>query len=40
MHGTAAGDQKHVLHALFGNKANNVVGKFHKFNRNLPGDTC
>ena len=34
VHGAAAGDQKHMLHALFGNEAHNVIGKLHEFNRN------
>ena len=33
VHGAAAGDQKHVLYALFGDEADNVIGKLHEFNR-------
>jgi hypothetical protein len=37
MHGTAAGNEKDMLHALFGDEAHNVVGKFHEFNRSRSG---
>jgi hypothetical protein len=33
VHGTAAGYQKHMLHALFDNESNDVVRKLHVWNR-------
>jgi len=32
MHCPAAGDQEDVLHTLFRNKADHVIGKFHRSN--------